>query len=114
MAIKCGSFFGGQLLIWADKTAYSAATLKYPKCRFVGRALEATEFKTLATNGEILELTGEVVKTRETSCKVLVSARDLTTGREVFSTDFIMVNIIEGSKQPIQVADAKTTASASA
>jgi len=42
----------------------------------------------------------------------LVSARDLTTGREVFSTDFIMVNIIEGSKQPIQVADAKTTASA--
>ena len=96
-----GNLFGGQMLSWADEVAYITATLKYPRCEFVTKALEATDFKTPAANGHIIEVTGEVIETGVTSCKVLVSAKNLTVHHDVFSTHFVLVNVIDGKKTPI-------------
>jgi acyl-CoA hydrolase len=96
-----GNLFGGQMLSWADEVAYITATLKFPQCEFVTKALEATDFKTPAANGHIIKITGEVIETGVSSCKVLVSATNLTVHQDVFSTHFIMVNVIDGKKAPI-------------
>jgi acyl-CoA hydrolase len=104
-----GNLFGGRLLSWADETAYMTAIQAYPNCEFVTRALEATDFKSPAVNGDLVELTGKIVETGETSCKVSISARNVTTGKEMFSTDFIMVNVINGHKEPIPKGSRPTT-----
>ena len=96
-----GNLFGGQMLLWADEVAFITATLAFPHCEFVTKALEATDFKTPAANGHIVEVRGEIIGTGVTSCNVLVSARNLTVHEDVFSTHFIMVNVIDGRKQPI-------------
>ena len=49
-----GNLFGGQMLSWADEVAYLTAMLEYPRCQFVTKALEATDFKTPACNGNII------------------------------------------------------------
>ena len=99
-----GNLFGGQMLSWADEVAYLTAMLEYPHCQFVTKALEATDFKTPACGGNIIEVTGTVIETGNSSCKVLVSVRNVTTGHDVFSTHFIMVNVVGGQKKPIKAA----------
>lgn len=99
-----GNLFGGQMLSWADEVAYITATLKHPQCEFVTKALEATDFKTPAALGHIIEITGEIIETGVSSCKVLVSAKNLTVHGDVFSTHFVMVNVIGGRKAPISGA----------
>jgi acyl-CoA hydrolase len=101
-----GNLFGGQILSWADETAYLTAVTEYPCCNFVTRALEATDFKAPAANGDIVEMSGKVVSTGETSCRVLVAAYNRTTGKDMFSTCFVMVNVTNGQKSPIKQANA--------
>jgi acyl-CoA hydrolase len=76
--------------------------MTYPGSEFVTRALEATDFKSPAVNGNIVEITGKVLDKKTTSCRVHVSAQNRTTGQPMFSTVFVMVNVIDGHKTPIQ------------
>ena len=93
--------FGGQILYFADEVAFITATLKYPNCRFVTKALEATEFNSPVSDGDILAITGEVISVGRTSCRVRITAQNQTSKNPVFSTDFVMVNVIAGQKTPI-------------
>ena len=96
-----GHLFGGLMMSWADEQVYITATLAYPKANFVTRLFKEFNFHTPAELGNIIEIQSEVVHTGTTSCVVRVAAKNLTLGREVFSTEAVMVNVQDGKKAPL-------------
>lgn len=51
-----GFLFGGYLLMWVDETAWIAASLDYPGCRFVTVAMNRVEFRHNVRSGSLLML----------------------------------------------------------
>ena len=97
-----GHLFGGLMMSWADEQVYITATLAYPKANFVTRLFKEFNFHTPAELGNIIEIQSRIVHTGTTSCIVRVAAQNLTLGREVFSTEAVMVNVQEGKKAPLR------------
>ena len=95
------ALFGGILLQWCDEVAFLTATLQYPQGKFVTKALEATEFNYPVHEGDIITILGEVIHTGNTSCRVQVTVLDQTTRQQVFTTQIIMVNVVNGLKTAI-------------
>ena len=96
-----GHLFGGTLLSWIDETGFLVASMKYPGASFVTKALEATEFKAPAENGDVVLIEGEHLTTGESSCRIKVRATNLTTQKPMFETTIVMVNVIDNHKAPI-------------
>ena len=93
--------FGGLMMSWADEQVYITATLACPKANFVTKLFKEFNFHVPAELGNIIEIQSEVIHTGTTSCVVRVAAKNLTLGREVFSTEAVMVNVQDGKKAPI-------------
>jgi|SRR5581483_5808850 len=99
-----GTLFGGYLMQWADEMAYIAASLKYPHCQFVTKLFGEFNFVTPVRMGEIITLFSEVTAEGTTSCQVKVWAVNETRKQEVFRTQAVMVNVVDGKKQAIAQA----------
>jgi acyl-CoA hydrolase len=96
-----GTLFGGYLMQWADEMAYIAASLKYPHSQFVTKLFGEFNFVAPVRMGEIITLFSEGNSEGTTSCTVKVWAVNETRNQEVFRTQAVMVNVIDGKKQPI-------------
>jgi acyl-CoA hydrolase len=89
------------MMAWADEMAYIAATLTYPHCTFVTKVFSEFNFIHGATDGAIIEIDAELLKTGVTSVTVCVNASNAITGQEIFKTCAVMVNAREGKSFPI-------------
>jgi acyl-CoA hydrolase len=100
-----GMLFGGYMLKWVDEIAWVAATLEYPKHRFVTIGMDRVEFRHGVKQGTILRF--EVTKSRlgTTSVSYLVNVyRDHETHPDssIFTTTVTMVNVDDfGNKTAI-------------
>ena len=101
-----GYLFGGNLLQWADETAWIAASLDYPGCTFVTIAMDKVEFRKSVRKGAVLRLHVERSRVGNTSVQYTVnvfSDAAKTEGQApIFSTNITFVRVDEeGRKQPL-------------
>jgi len=107
-----GYLFGGNLLKWVDETAWIAATLEHPGCKFVTIGMDRVEFRQSVREGAILRFHIQSVRQGRTSVqyRVTVSADNPETGTEqsVFTTHVSFVCLDEtGAKRPIPNLDSR-------
>jgi len=88
------------MMKWADEIAYAVASLEYPKASFVTKMFNSFDFKSPVKNGEIVEISGSIDSVHNTSVVVVVSAKNLSNGKEVFKTSAVMVNF-DGKKKKL-------------
>jgi acyl-CoA hydrolase len=85
-----GYLFGGQLLKWVDEHAWLVATLDFPGCRLVTRAMEESDFKTPVANGSVLRFDIRPFRQGKTSItydvEVLADEPGARIEKRVFST----------------------------
>lgn len=98
-----GYLFGGYLLNWVDEYAWITASLDYPGCNFVTRALNTVEFRNTVKGGTILKFITEKAKQGNTSVQYSVNVyRGNVEGGQkdlIFSTHVTFVCIDrEGNK----------------
>jgi len=103
-----GTLFGARMMAWADEMAYIAATLTYPHCTFVTKVFNEFNFISGATDGTIIEIEAELLRTGTTSVTVGVKAKNTLTGQEIFKTSAIMVNARDGKAFPINPTEPKS------
>jgi acyl-CoA hydrolase len=101
-----GHLFGGYLLQWVDESAWIAATLDYPGCRFVTIGMDKVEFRQGVKEGAILRVRSERVRQGRTSVqyRATVSRVGSETGAAapIFSTNITFVRVDEhGGKTPL-------------
>jgi acyl-CoA hydrolase len=101
-----GYLFGGNLLKWVDETAWIAATLEHPGCKFVTIGMDRVEFRRSVKEGTILCFQIELSRRGNTSVQyqVVVYADDPATGSEIsiFTTRVSFVCLDEqGKKRPL-------------
>lgn len=101
-----GYLFGGNLLKWVDVTAWIAASLDFPGCKFVTVGMEKVAFRKNVKEGSILKLFAEKAKVGNTSVQYTVNVFDESIGpgseREVFSTTVTFVCVDDaGNKTAI-------------
>lgn len=99
-----GFLFGGKMLSWVDEACWIAASLDFPKCRFVTVGMDKVEFRHGVEEGVILEICCKQKNVGKTSVSYDV---EVIRGRSrqdevIFSTCISLVNIDEsGQKQPV-------------
>lgn len=95
-----GTLFGGIALQFMDKMAFIIATKTFRKT-FVTASSDRNDFKVPVKVGELLEVTGEVIKEGKTSCTIRVqmySENPLTGKRKLCTVgDFVMVAVDENN-----------------
>lgn len=99
-----GFLFGGKLLSWVDEACWIAASLDYPKLRFVTIGMNKVEFLHGVSEGVILEIDCNKSKVGNTSVSYQVSVcRASGENRdEIFSTCVSFVNVgADGKKKSI-------------
>ncbi len=101
-----GYLFGGNLLQWADETAWIAASLDYPCCNFVTIAMDKVEFRRSVRQGAILRIDARKSRVGDTSVQYTVNvfSGGSGTGSEeaIFSTNITFVRIDEqGQKKSL-------------
>lgn len=93
-----GTLFGGNALALMAKTAFVAAS-RHAGCSVVMARSEQVDFATPIRVGEILELTGRVIRTGRTSMTVEVLGQTAT--RPALRGRFVMVAVDDaGRPQP--------------
>ena len=92
-----GYLFGGNLLQWADETAWIAVSLDYPGCNFVTIAMDKVEFRKSVKQGTILRISAEKSRVGNTSVQYAVnvfSGNTRSGSKEaIFSTNITFVRI---------------------
>ncbi|NVK20287.1 MAG: acyl-CoA thioesterase [Methylocystaceae bacterium] len=100
-----GNLFGGNALNMMGKAAFITAT-RYARKVFVMASSLRNDFTSKAYVGELVELTGKVIKTGRTSLtvSVLMEAENLLTGerRLCAKSDFVMVAVDEDGR-PVSI-----------
>ena len=103
-----GYLYGGNLLKWIDEYAWIAATLDFPRSRFVTVALDKVSFNKGVNNGAILRF--DINKSLEgnTSVQYLVNVYCQTNCNSkseiIFSTHITFVNLDEnGLKKSLRI-----------
>ncbi len=98
-----GYLFGGNLLRWADETAWIAASLDYPGCNFVTIAMDKVEFRKSVREGAILRIDALKGRVGNTSVQYAVNVffgDSRSGGQEViFSTNITLVRIDEQGRK---------------
>jgi acyl-CoA hydrolase len=99
-----GFLFGGRLLAWIDEASWIAASLEYPHCQFVTKAMDTVSFHHSVREGTILRITCERDREGNTSVAYSVSVIDENAGPHViFSTRVTFVSVDDsGNKRPIR------------
>ena len=99
-----GFLFGGKMLSWVDEACWIAASLDYPRSRFVTVGMDRVEFRHGVEEGVILEIECKKAKQGQTSVsyQVQVSRGGGDKEQIIFSTCVTFVNVDEnGSKLEI-------------
>lgn len=101
-----GYLFGGNLLKWVDETAWIAATLDHPGCKFVTIAMDRVVFHKSVQEGTILRFQIEPCRRGHTSVQyqvvVYADAPDSGTEESIFTTKVSFVCLDEqGRKRPL-------------
>lgn len=99
-----GHLFGGRLLAWIDEASWIAASLEFPKCRFVTVAMREVCFRHSVREGTILTIESLMQRRGNTSVTYAVQVRDTRSplAEPIFVTDVTFVNLDEhGTKQTI-------------
>ena len=97
-----GFLFGGQLLKWVDEASWIAASLEFPRCKFVTVGMDDVSFRKSIRAGQILAIESRLQRTGETSVTYEVT---VTSGKALtlFNTRVTFVNVSEeGEKCPIE------------
>lgn len=100
-----GTLYGGTALALMDKTGFLTAS-RYARRNFVTAASQEIAFLAPARKGEMVELTGTVVRVGRTSLttEVTLTAEDLLTGERRLCTRGNFVFVAMDSKEPIAAA----------
>jgi len=101
-----GMLFGGHALSLMDRLAFIVAS-RFTRKAVVTACSEKVEFKSPVRQGELVELTGEVVHVGRTSLRLRIDMHreDLLTGDRSLCTtgEFVMVAVdAEGRPTPIE------------
>ena len=108
-----GFLFGGYLLMWVDETAWIAASLDFPGCRFVTVAMNRVEFRHNVRSGSLLKLDIRRVRQGTTSVDYQVDVSragsegasplgqsgGAAIGEEIFSTTVSFVRVDETGRK---------------
>lgn len=96
-----GFLFGGTMLSWVDEASWIAASLDYPKCRFVTIGLDEVMFKHSVNNGTILVIRSQCKRVGKSSVtyNVEVFRGDTIGDGHIFSTNVTFVNVDEAGKK---------------
>jgi acyl-CoA hydrolase len=100
-----GMLFGGYMLKWVDEIAWVAATLEYPKHRFVTIGMDRVEFRHGVKQGTILRFQVEKTRVGSTSVSYQVYVyreHETNPDNSIFTTTVTMVNVDDfGNKKPL-------------
>ena len=96
-----GYLFGGRLLSWIDEASWIAASLEFPKCRFVTIGMDEVVFRHSVREGTILSICSELQKRGTTSVTYEVTVRrgKVSDGESLFSTRVTFVNVSEDGQK---------------
>ena len=96
-----GFLFGGKMLSWVDEACWIAASLDYPKCRFVTVGMDNVEFRHGVEEGVILEIECKKQMQGYTSVSYQVEVRQGSNEENViiFSTCVTFVNVDQQGKK---------------
>lgn len=99
-----GFLFGGRLLAWVDEASWIAASLEFPDCRFITKAMDAVSFHHKVSEGSILRIDCQRDKLGTTSVSYSVRVfHDASSAEAIFSTRVTFVRVDEqGAKRPIE------------
>lgn len=97
-----GFLFGGRLLAWIDEASWIAASLEFPDCRFVTKAMDTVTFHHSVREGSILQIRCQRSHLGTTSVTYSVEVTDQANQTPIFSTKVTFVSVDpQGSKHPI-------------
>jgi len=99
-----GNLFGGRLLSWVDEASFIAATMEFPRCKFVTIGMDKVEFRHSVHNGTIIIIRSTRVKIGKTSVSYLVQVLKNQSDPEhaIFETTVTFVNVDDdGNKREI-------------
>lgn len=99
-----GFLFGGRLLAWIDEATWIAASLDYPHCQFVTKAMDNVVFRHAVREGTILRIRCEGAREGNTSVSYQVDVFDERADRRaIFSTVVTLVSVDdEGRKRSVR------------
>jgi len=99
-----GFLFGGRLLAWIDEASWIAASLDFPDCRFVTKAMDTVSFHHSVREGSILRILCERDHIGTTSVTYAVNVHDQTNSPDpIFSTRVTFVSVDDrGVKKAIE------------
>ena len=99
-----GFLFGGRLLAWIDEASWIAASLEFPKCQFVTKAMDTVTFHHSVREGRILRIQCHRDHLGTTSVTYAVEVTDeASSPNPIFSTRVTFVSVDDqGGKCPIQ------------
>lgn len=99
-----GFLFGGRLLAWIDEASWIAASLDYPHCQFVTKAMDTVQFHHSVREGSILSIHCGLEREGTTSVTYAVKVVDpKTSPHPIFSTRVTFVSVDDaGIKRSIR------------
>jgi len=99
-----GFLFGGRLLAWIDEASWIAASLDFPHCQFVTRAMDTVEFHHSVREGTILRISCTLKKEGTTSVTYALEVIDeKASPHPIFSTLVTLVSVDDqGTKRSIR------------
>lgn len=99
-----GFLFGGRILAWVDEASWIAASMEFPHCQFVTRAMDTVAFHHSVREGTILRIRAQRSHLGTTSVSYDMTVTDAKlTSPPLFSTRVTLVSVDdEGRKRPIR------------
>jgi acyl-CoA hydrolase len=99
-----GFLFGGRLLAWIDEASWIAASMDYPHCQFVTKAMDTVVFHHSVREGTILCIRVEKEKEGNTSVSYSITVMDAKHSHlPIFSTRVTLVSVNDqGQKRSIR------------
>lgn len=98
-----GFLFGGRLLAWVDEASWIAASLEFPECRFITKAMDTVSFHHKVSEGSILRIDCQRDQLGTTSVTYAVRVFEgASLSEPIFSNRVTFVRVDEkGAKCPI-------------
>lgn len=92
-----GALFGGRLLAWVDEACWIAASIDFPKARFVTVSMKEATFRHSIREGSILTIESTLQSQGRTSATYRVTVVDARNElfEPLFATEITFVNVDE-------------------
>lgn len=99
-----GALFGGRLLAWIDEASWIAASIDFPKARFVTIGMKEVHFRHGVREGTILTIESKQASRGRTSVTYAVTVVNALQpqAETLFATEVTFVNVdAQGQKQAL-------------